>query len=85
MELTVISIKASTSGKSEVISLQGTTDSVFGESKGIIYSHAVKAGTCKVAEGQVINVDMNQFVVESNELTYQDGSVHASYWLKARG
>lgn len=85
MKLVVISIKPSASGKSDVISLQGSTDSIFGESKGIIYSHSVKSGTCKVAEGQIIDVPMDAFVVETNELTYADGSVHASYWLKAKG
>ena len=84
MKLTVIKLADSASGKSTVISLQGTTDSIFGESKGIIYNHSVKAGTCKVAEGEIIDVPMDAFVIEQSELTYADGTMHQSYWLRTR-
>ena len=84
MQLSVIKIADSASGKSTVISLQGTADTLFGESKGIIYNHSVKAGTCKVVEGQIIDVPMDSFAIESSELTYQDGSTHVSYWLRSK-
>lgn len=85
MKAIVISIKDSASGKSEVISIQGTADTVFGTSQSVIYSHAVAKGTCKVIEGQELDLNMDSFVIETSELTYADGSVHSSYWLKLRG
>ena len=85
MNLTVIKLADSASGKSTVITLQGEADTLFGTSKSVIYNHSVTKGTCKVGEGEVVNVDMSKFIVEDTDLVYKDGTEHKSYWLKLRG
>ena len=87
MNATVIDIKASKSGKSDVICIQVTTtkETPFGTSTTHkFFNHAVASGSSKLAIDQEFELDLNQFEVRKSMLTYSDGSEHECLWLDVR-
>lgn len=83
MLATINSVKASKSGKSEVVSFHvlETKETPFGTQRiHKYYNMAFEPGTCKLGEGEEIELDLNQFNVRTTQFNGNEG-----LWLEFKG
>jgi hypothetical protein len=83
MKATVYSIKASKSGKHDILTI--TSEVAKKTSFGIVpatrfYNILLQSGSCPLAEGEELELELADYDVETSQL---DAGV--SYWLKPRG
>lgn len=82
MKATIYDIKASKSGKHDILTLQANVakKTAFGTASAIrFYNMLLETGSCPLAIGADVDVDLSDYDVETSQL---DAGV--SYWLKPR-
>lgn len=87
MKFTIVDIKTSQSGKSDVITLDATVTKTTALGKSTshkFFNHAVAHGTAAVKIGDEVELKLEDFNVRASMLTYQDGTEHESLWLEVK-
>lgn len=83
MKATVYSIKASKSGKHDILTIAAEVvkKTAFGIATATrFYNILLQSGSCPLAEGEELELELADYDVETSQL---DAGV--SYWLKPRG
>lgn len=84
MRMIVQSLKTSDSGKSDILSLRANISkkTALGTVTAIrFFNLRLEIGSCKLVEGEEIDLDMSDYQQEESVFTKEDGTKTSSFWL----